>query len=298
MWATLLAMRSVQMAQRTWLITGVNSGFGRQMSEQLLKRGDRVAGTVRKVDSVNDLKEQYGSRFWTAQLDVTDTAAVRKVIDIAFGALGMIDVVVNNAGYGLFGAAEEVTDEQLIHEINTNLIGSIQVVRAALPHLRANGGGRIIQIATYGGQAAFPGGSMYHASKWGIEGFSDALAQEVAVFNIGVTIIEPGGARTGFRHGSSKLGPALEAYSGTPASMIRKMIEDGTSVPPGDPAKMAKIIIDSVDQNPAPKRIALGRDSYTIIQKALTERLTALEAQKDLAFTTDASPEPAEQRKL
>jgi NAD(P)-dependent dehydrogenase (short-subunit alcohol dehydrogenase family) len=156
------------MAQRAWFITGVNRGFGREMTEQLLERGDRVAGTVRDLDSVRDLTEKYGDRFWAARLDVTDTAEIRKVVDAAFGALGTIDVVVNNAGYGLFGAAEEFTDEQVAHEIGTNLLGSIQVVRSALPHLRAQQQARIIQVSTFGGQAALPGGSMYHASKWAL----------------------------------------------------------------------------------------------------------------------------------
>ena len=275
------------MAQRTWFITGVSSGFGREMTEQLLGRGDRVAGTVRNLGAMSHLKASYGDQLWLAHLDVTDLPEIRQVVDKAFGDLGTIDVVINNAGYGLFGAAEEVTDEQVVHEVNTNLVGSIQVVRAVLPHLRAQGGGRIIQISTYGGQAAFPGGSLYHASKWGIEGFIDALGQEVAVFNISATIVEPGGARTGFRYGSSRLGPALDAYSGTPAAMIRRMIEEGTSVPPGDPAKMATIIIDSADRSPAPKRIVLGSDSYAIMRKALTERLADLETQTDLAASTD-----------
>ena len=125
------------MTQRTWLITGVNSGFGRQMTEQLLARGDRVAGTVRKLDAVQDLKDKYGDLLWLAHLDVTDTPEVRQVVNAAFADLGRINVVINNAGYGLFGAAEELTDEQILHQIDTNLIGSIQVVRAALPHLRA-----------------------------------------------------------------------------------------------------------------------------------------------------------------
>src|ERR1700742_370485 len=123
--------------KRTWLITGVSSGFGHEMTRQLLERGDRVAGTVRRLDSVRDLAEQYGDRFWSAELDVTDLGAVRAVVDAAFSALGAIDVVVNNAGYGLFGAAEELTDEQVVHQIGTNLVGSIQVVRSALPHLRS-----------------------------------------------------------------------------------------------------------------------------------------------------------------
>ncbi len=187
------------MTAQTWLITGVSSGFGRHMTEQLLADGARVAGTVRDPDSVADLKAAYGDQLWSAALDVTDFPAVRRVVDEAFAELGRIDVVVNNAGYGLFGAAEELSDEQVQHQIDTNMTGSIQVVRAALPHLRAQGGGRIVQLSTYGGQATHPGASLYHASKWGIEGFMESLAKEVAGFGIGVTIVEPGGARTGFR---------------------------------------------------------------------------------------------------
>jgi len=275
------------MATRAWFITGVNSGFGREITQQLLARGDRVAGTVRKMDAMSDLKSRHGERLWLAHLDLTDTPAIRQVVNKAFADLGKIDVIVNNAGYGLFGAAEELTDEQIIHQINTNLIGSIQVVRAALGHLRRQGGGRIIQVSTYGGQAAFAGGCLYHASKWGIEGFIDAMAQEVTPFNIGVTIVEPGGARTNFRFGGSKLGPQMDVYKDTPAGRTRAMLQDTSRLPIGDPARMVKIMIDSVDQNPAPRRIALGSDSYTIIHKALTERLAVLEAQKDLAFSTD-----------
>ena len=278
---------SEKTTHRSWFITGVNSGFGRNMTEQLLARGDRVAGTVRKMDAMNDLKAKHGDKLWLARLDVTDTPEIRVVVNKAFADLGNIDVVVNNAGYGLFGAAEELTDDQILQQINTNLIGSIQVVRAALPHLRKQSAGRIIQISTYGGQAALPGGSLYHASKWGIEGFMDALGQEIAAFNIGVTIVEPGGARTNFRFGGAQLGTQMEVYQGTPSAMVHKLIRDTSRLPIGDPAKMVKTIIDSIDQNPAPKRIALGSDSYAAIHKALTERLTSLEAQKAIALSTD-----------
>jgi NAD(P)-dependent dehydrogenase (short-subunit alcohol dehydrogenase family) len=275
------------MTQRTWLITGVNSGLGRQMTEQLLARGDRVAGTVRQMDAMSELKARYGDLLWLAQLDVTDAPAIHRVVNKAFSELGTIDVVVNNAGYGLFGAAEELTDEQIRHQLDTNLIGSIQMVRAALPYLRAQRRGRIIQVSTVGGQIAYPGGSLYHASKWGIEGFFEALMQEVAPFGIEATIVEPGGARTEFAFSSAKLGPKIDAYADTPAGMVRRMVEEGSRVPPGDPAKMAAAMIASVAQSPAPKRIVLGSDAYTMIHKALTDRLAALEAQKDLAFSTD-----------
>jgi NAD(P)-dependent dehydrogenase (short-subunit alcohol dehydrogenase family) len=272
---------------RTWLITGVNSGFGRLMTEQLLARGDRVAGTARKLDTLNDLKAKHGDLLWLAHLDMTDQVEIRQVVNKAFADLGKIEVVVSNAGYGLFGAAEELSDEQVVHQLSTNLFGPIQLVRAALPHLRAQGGGRIIGLSTYGGQAALPGGSLYHASKWGLEGFLDSVAQELAPFEIGVTIVEPGGARTNFRSGGAQLGAPLAAYQGTPAAMVHRLIKDTSRLPMGDPAKMVKIMIDSVEQNPAPKRIALGSDAYAAIQKALTERLAALEAQKNVAHSTD-----------
>jgi len=272
---------------RTWFITGINSGLGRHLTGQLLEHGDRVAGTIRKEGSVDDLKAIHGDRLWTAHLDVTDVAEIKTVVSRAFAELGSVDVIVNNAGYGLFGAAEEVIDCQIDHIIATNLTGSIQVIRASLPYLRVQGGGRIIQISTFGGQTAFAGGSMYHATKWGIEGFAEAVRQEVAPFGIGVTIAEPGGARTGFRYGSSQLGPRLSAYDGNPAAGIRAVIEAGTAVPPGDPAKMAAVIIDSADRDPAPSRIVLGSDSFNFIRKALTDRLAVIEAQRELAVSTD-----------
>lgn len=275
------------MTQRTWLITGVNSGFGRHMTEQLLARGDRVAGTVRKMDSMDDLKEKYGDKLWLSRLDMTDTPEIQRVVAKAFADLGRIDVVVSNAGYGLFGAAEELSDDQITHQLATNLVGPIMLIRAALPHLRAQGGGRIIGLSTYGGQAALPGGSLYHAGKWGLEGFLDSIGQELAPFKIGVTIIEPGGARTNFRGGSAKLGEQLDAYKGTPASFVHVMIKDTSRPAPGDAEKMSAKIIASADQEPAPKRIVLGSDSFGIIHKALSERLADVAAQQDEAASTN-----------
>lgn len=275
------------MTQRTWFITGVNSGFGRVMTERLLARGDRVAGTTRKMEALSDLKDTYGDQLWLAPLDMTDTVGIQHVVSDAFAALGKIDVIVSNAGYGLFGAAEELSDEQVNHQLSTNLIGPIMLIRAALPHLRAQGGGRIIGLSTFGGQAVLPGGSLYHASKWGLEGFLDSLSIELAPFKIGVTIIEPGSARTNFRFGGAQLGKPLAAYKDTPAGMVHVMIKDTSRQPLGDPAKMSKIILDSVDQEPAPKRIVLGSDSWGIIFKSLTDRLAAVAAQKGLATSTD-----------
>lgn len=275
------------MTTRTWLITGVSSGFGRELASQLLDRGDTVVGTVRRLDSAADLVQKYPGTFRRELLDVTDVAAVRHLADRSFGSLGRIDVVVSNAGYGLFGAAEELTDEQVSRIIATNLTGSIQLIRAALPHLRAQGGGRIIQMSTYGGQVAFPGNSMYHATKWGIEGFAESVAQEVAPFGIGVTIVEPGGARTEFRYGSAQVADPLPAYDGNPAHAFQKMLDPASGLAPGDPARMAAAIIASADQEPAPLRIILGSQALTTTVSVLKDRIAGFEAQAELAASTD-----------
>ncbi|MGH6894728.1 MAG: SDR family oxidoreductase [Dongiaceae bacterium] len=271
---------------KTWFITGTSSGFGRVLTERLLERGDRVAATLRKPGALDDLKARNVDRLWIEALDVTDTASVRRVVDKAFAELGRIDVIANNAGYGLSGAAEEVSDEQIRHQIDTNVIGSIQVARAALPHLRAQGGGRILQLSSMGGQIAFPGLSLYHTTKWAVEGFFESVAQEIAAFNIQVTLVEPGSARTNFGGGMVRA-PALDAYANTPVGELRRAVAAGAFPTPGDPEKMALAMIASVDRNPAPKRLALGSDAYRMIRAALTERLAVLEHQKDIALSTD-----------
>jgi len=278
------------MAARTWLITGVNSGFGREITRRLLEAGDRVVGTVRALDKVKDLRDQYPETFRAELLDVTDTNAVREVVDRSFAGLGRIDVVVSNAGYGLFGAAEELSDEQVTHILATNLAGSIQLIRAALPHLRAQGGGRILQISSYGGQVAFPGNSLYHATKWGIEGFCEAVAQEVAGFGIGVTIVEPGGARTEFRYGSAQVADLLPAYDDTPAHSFLAMLDPKNGLAVGDPARMAAAMIDSVGQEPAPMRIVLGTQALRSTIDVLRKRIAGFEAQTELAASTDFPP--------
>ena len=278
------------MAQRTWFITGVSSGFGRQLSEQLLARGDHVIGTVRSTVKVADLIETHAGRFFAETLDLTDIPAIRPLVDRCFAEHGRIDVLISNAGYGLFGAAEELTDAQVEHIIATNLTGSIQLIRAALPHLRAQGGGRIIQISTYGGQVAFPGNSMYHATKWGIEGFVEAVAQEVAPFGIGMTIVEPGGARTEFRYGSAQVANLMPIYDQTPAHAFVKMLDPKNGLAPGDPARMAARIIESVDVTPAPLRMVLGSQALAITLATLRTRVADFERQTELAASTDFPP--------
>jgi NAD(P)-dependent dehydrogenase (short-subunit alcohol dehydrogenase family) len=278
------------MAQRTWFITGVSSGFGRELTRQLLARGDRVVGTVRDTGKVTGLREQYPETFRAEVLDMTDTAAIRAVVEHAFAQLGRIEVIISNAGYGLFGAAEELTDTQVEHIVATNLVGPIQLIRAALPHLRAQGGGRVIQISSYGGQVAFPGNSLYHASKWGIEGFVESVAQEVAPFGIGMTIVEPGGARTEFRYGSAQVAELMPIYDQTPAHSFMRMLDPKNSLAPGDPARMAARIIESADVESAPLRMLLGSQALESTLTTLRKRIASFEAQTELAASTDFPP--------
>ena len=278
------------MSQRTWFITGVSSGFGRQLTEQLLQRGDRVIGTIRDTSKVKDLIERYPQAFIAEVLEMTDGAAVRAAVERSFAQHGRIDVLISNAGYGLFGAAEELTDEQVEDIVATNLVGPVHFIRAALPHLRAQGGGRVIQISSYGGQVAFAGNSLYHATKWGIEGFVESVAQEVASFGIGMTIVEPGGARTEFRYGSARVAKSMPVYDPTPAHAFMRMLDPKNGLAPGDPAKMATRIIESVDVSPAPLRMVLGSQALDGTLATLRKRIAGFEAQTDLAASTDFPP--------
>ena len=273
------------MAQK-WFITGSSSGFGRLLVEKLLARGDHVAATLRKVHALDDLKEQFGDRLWVASLDVTDTEVIRQVTSRAFAELGRIDVVVSNAGYGLVGAAEELSDEQIRLQVDTNLIGSIQVIRAVLPFLRSQGGGRILQVSSEGGQITYPDFSLYHATKWGIEGFVEAVATEVAPFGIEFTIVEPGPAKTSFGGGIVKSTP-MAIYDNTPAGDVRRALEAGSFVLKGDPVKMAQAMIDSVERTPAPLRLTLGSDAFDRVRAGLSKRLAELDAQEDIARSTE-----------
>jgi NAD(P)-dependent dehydrogenase (short-subunit alcohol dehydrogenase family) len=277
------------MTSRTWLITGASSGFGRAMAEQLLERGDRVAATARRPASLDDLAQKYGDQLWTAALDVTDTAGLRAVVARAFADLGRIDVIVSNAGRGQFGAAEEISDAEIQEQIAVNLVAPVQLTRAALPHLRAQGGGRIIQVASMGAQISTPGGSLYHASKWAVEGFFECVIGEVGPLGIGITMVEPGIARTDFGR-SLSIAPALEVYAGTVVGQYRQYIEGPVSITdnaPGDPEKIAAAIIASADLSPAPRRLTLGSDAYELVHAALSARLGELEEARELAYSTD-----------
>lgn len=270
---------------KTWLITGVSSGFGYEMTKQLLERGDVVIGTVRSKNKVQELIEQYPVNFDCQLLDVTDVPAIQNTVRAAFEDHEKIDVVVSNAGYGLFGCAEELSVDEINHIIATNLTGSIQLIRMVIPFMRKQEGGRIIQMSTYGAQVAFAANAMYHATKFGIEGFCEAVAQEVAQFGIGVTMVEPGGARTEFRYGSAKVAKLMPEYESCHGFL--NMLDASKGLAPGDPVRMAKRIIESADQEPAPLRMVLGSQALSATIACLKERVADYETQTELAASTD-----------
>ncbi|MBR1555703.1 MAG: SDR family NAD(P)-dependent oxidoreductase, partial [Oscillospiraceae bacterium] len=220
-------------------------------------------------------------------LDVTDFERIHSFIPEMFEKHGTIDVIVNNAGYGLFGAAEELDYQNIQKILDTNLTGSIMIIRDSLPYLRKQGRGRIIQISSYGSQVAFPANSMYHATKFGIEGFCESVAQEVAKFNIGITIVEPGGARTEFRYGSAHVANLMPEYDHVHGFL--NMLDPSKGLAPGDPIKMASRIIESAEKESAPLRMVLGSQALTATIQRLEERVADYKTQTELAASTDVT---------
>jgi NAD(P)-dependent dehydrogenase (short-subunit alcohol dehydrogenase family) len=269
---------------RTWFITGTSSGFGRLLTERLLERGDRVAATLRRPEVLDELRAAHGDRLWVGRLDVTYADQVRRVVADAFAALGTIDVVVNNAGYAVFAAVEEASDEQIRQVIDTNLLGSIHVVRAALPHLRAQGHGRILQVSTAGGQTTYPNFSYYHASKWGVEGFCETVAREIEPFGISLTIVEPGAAPTGFG-AALATAPIMPEYDAGPAGDTRRAIADGSFPLINDPEKIVRAMLDLVDHGRTPLRLPLGPDTYRDVRASLVARLAEHDANRETALS-------------
>jgi NAD(P)-dependent dehydrogenase (short-subunit alcohol dehydrogenase family) len=271
----------IPISSSTWFITGISRGLGRNVAEEVMKRGGKVAGTVRKFADANELKDRFPDQLWSAELDLLNLAKISTTFEAAVNHFGRVHAVVSNAGYSLLGAAEELDLDAIRRIVDINLIGSIELARATVAHMRPLGGGRLIQISSGAGQAGFAGLSLYCATKWGIEGFFESLAQEVVDFGIQTTLVEPGTIRTDFGT-SGILSPAMDAYGEGPVGMLRKMAIDGYSAP-GDPARMAKAIVETFEAEAAPPRLALGRDVYGYIKAALTRRLDQLEAYSNVS---------------
>lgn len=241
---------------KVWFITGASRGFGREWTIAALERGDKVAATARDTKTLDDLVEKFGDALLPLQLDVNDRAADFAAVARAAEHFGRLDVVINNAGYGQFGAVEELSESDVRDQIETNLFGAIWVTQAALPILREQGSGHIIQVTSIGGITAFPTIGMYHASKWALEGITQSLAGEVARFGIKVTLIEPTGYDTDWSGSSARHATPLEAYDGVRKDMVAARASRNAS--PGDAAASAAAVLKIVDAENPPLRIFFG----------------------------------------
>jgi len=264
---------------KVWFITGSSKGFGHIWAEAALARGDRVAATARNTDTVKDLVDAYGDNVLPIALDVTDKAAVDAAVNRAHDHFGRLDVVVNNAGFGLFGTVEEVSEAQARAEIETNLFGALWVTKAALPLMRAQGSGHIIQVSSIGGVNAFPLLGLYHASKWGLEGFTQSLAGEVGRFGIKVTLVEPTGYTTDWAGASSVQANQIPAYD-----WVRTAREEGwANVRRGDPEATGPAILEIVDAAEPPLRVFFGDGPLEMIKTEYASRIAGWEQWNDLS---------------
>ena len=254
---------------KTWFITGASKGFGREWTEAALERGDRVAATARKVETLDDLVARYGDALLPITLDVTDREADFAAVKQAAEHFGRLDVVVNNAGYGHFGMIEELAEDEVRAQLETNVFGALWITQAALPFLRAQGSGHIIQISSIGGISAFPGIGAYHASKWALEGFSQALAQEVAPFGIRVTLVEPGGFSTDWAGPSASHSAQLDAYEAQHEASRNRPSAQNRGNPTGTRSAMLKI----VDADEPPLRIFFGKTPLSVATADYESRL-------------------------
>jgi NAD(P)-dependent dehydrogenase (short-subunit alcohol dehydrogenase family) len=273
------------MSQR-WLITGCSRGIGRALAEAVLQAGHRLVATARDPSQLDELVRRHGDAVRTIALDVVDAAAAEAAIRLAVKTFGGLDVLVNNAGYGNVNAIEDTSIEEFRRQIDTNLFGTIIVTKAAIPVMREQRSGHIIQFSSVGGRVGAPGRAPYSAAKWGVEGFSEVLAREMALVGVKVTVIEPGGFRTDFAGASTVLQegrPEYDAVVGAAARMQR----DYNGRQPGDPMRAAQAILQVAAMTQPPLRLALGSDAVAAIASADQARLAELERWRELSTSTD-----------
>jgi NAD(P)-dependent dehydrogenase (short-subunit alcohol dehydrogenase family) len=257
---------------KTWFITGTSRGFGREWAIAALDRGDKVAATARDLATLDDLAAKYGDAILPIKLDVTDRDAAFAAVSQAHERFGRLDVVVNNAGYGHFGMVEEVTEAEIRAQLETNVLGALWVTQAALPYMREQGSGHILQVSSIGGVSAFRNTGAYHASKWALEGFSQSLAQEVAEFGIKVTLIEPAGYSTDWSGSSAVRSAPLPAYDGVREEADRSRAQRFTA--PGNPVATRGAILQVVDSDNPPLRLFLGESPLRIAVADYGSRLS------------------------
>ena len=264
---------------KTWFITGTSKGFGRFWAEAALERGDKVVATARNINSVQALNEKFGENVLTLALDVVNKNAVNAAVKQAHDHFGRLDVVINNAGYGLFGAIEEISEQEARDQLETNLLGALWVTQAALPYLRAQGRGHIIQVSSIGGINAFTNVGLYNASKWGLEAFSQALSQEVQSFGIKVTLVEPIAYDTDWAGPSAIVATQLPAYEEVRESMRSRR---GSAVR-GKPEATASVMLKLVDMEQPPLRMFFGRGANEMAHAEYGKRLAEWDKFKTLS---------------
>jgi NAD(P)-dependent dehydrogenase (short-subunit alcohol dehydrogenase family) len=272
--------------KNVWFITGSSRGVGRSLTEAVLAQGDLVAATARNTDSLTDLAAQYPDQLYPIQLDVTDYDQVYLSVAEAINHFGRIDVLVNNAGFGIVGATEAFTDEQVRSQLETNLFAPIEISRAVLPYMRKQRSGRILQISSIGGRVGNAGISIYQAAKFGLGGFSEALAKEVKPLGIYVTSVEPGGFRTDWAGDSMTYAPQVEGYEATVDQRVA-FFKDGSFVPVGDPAKAAKVMLELVSHPAPPVHLVLGSEAIAILKQANEQRESEMEEWLPVSLSTD-----------
>jgi NAD(P)-dependent dehydrogenase (short-subunit alcohol dehydrogenase family) len=277
------------MANRTWLITGASRGFGRSFAQAALAAGDRVGATARDTSSLKDLVSEHGDAVLPVELDVTDRGAVFDAVGSVHEHFGRLDVVVNNAGYGVSGAIEELSEEQARRQLEVNLFGALWVTQAALPILREQRSGWIVQVSSIGGLAAFPLTGIYHASKWALEGFSETLRQEVEPFGIKVLIVEPSGFRTDWAGSSMDRAEPIDAYQQIDQIAQRRAFqqEDNNGSQPGNPDLAAQALLQTLDRDDPPFRLLLGNVAYDVAVDRYETRLTEFRAGEQVARAAD-----------
>ncbi len=279
---------------KVWFITGTSRGFGREWAVAALERGDKVAATARDTSSLDDLVGQYGDAILPIRLDVTDRDADFAAVKAAHEKFGRLDIVINNAGYGQFGFIEELSEQEIRDQLETNLFGAFWVTQAALPILREQGSGHILQVSSIGGISAFPNIGAYHASKWALEGFSQALAQEVAAFGIHVTLIEPGGFSTDWGGSSARHAAPNPAYDEARERMQAARAQRTGN--PGDPSASAAALLKVVDADQPPLRVFFGASPLPMAKADYAGRIDTWEHWNDVSLLAqgNAGSQPRE----
>ncbi|WAH39450.1 SDR family NAD(P)-dependent oxidoreductase [Alicyclobacillus dauci] len=278
---------------KVWLVTGSGNGLGRYITEAVLAKGDRILATARKPEQLGELVKRYGDQICVAPLDVTDENAAKSAVNVAIDSFGQLDVLVNNAGYGDVRPFEETSSEDFKKLVDTCFYGVVHLTRAALPIMRKQRSGHIIQISSVGGRFAAAGGTAYHAAKWAIGGFSEALAQETAPFGVKVCAVEPGSIRTNWGKRATENRPKfLPDYEPSVGEKLR-LLESHWGQENNDPEKVAQVILQLAYTNDLPTHLLLGSDAVYINNQAEKERSADAERWYETSVSTDVGPSPS-----